>query len=110
MIQNSSNIQNSIVADLLGVEVQSVPRQLSNIASNLTVPVEPGKVLVSAWLLFVVESGQGVESSSYLENLAHFVLKQLFGVAVVVEAELSQVVKLLLDCAVIIETVVEVVN
>ena len=100
---------NSIIKlDLfLGVEGESVPKELANGGSDLDVHVIERFMLVLVWLLLVENSCQGVESTCNLEDGSHLVLQELLWAAVVGEAPVADDVQPLLDLALLVEHVVD---
>ena len=97
------NIGLSIVLDSLGIESEGVSSEFTDVSADLTISIEPGQVLVFVGLFFVVDSGERVKGSGDLEHHTHLILEELLGVAIVVKAELGEVVELLFDIAVVIK-------
>lgn len=79
----------SIFMDVHGswVITESISTNFTNTESYLVVHIEPGEMLVVERLLFIKDGGKLVHGTGDLENFAHFVLKKLLWVAIVVEAE-----------------------
>jgi len=67
-------------------------------------------MLVFEWLLFIKDGGKLVHGTCNLENFAHFVLEKLFWVAIVVEAEVGEIVHVLFNVTVIIKHIVGVIH
>ena len=59
--------------------------------------VELADMLVIGWVLLVVDRSKTVQSSSHLEDVGHFVLEESFTSAVVVEAEVGNVIQVGVD-------------
>ena len=78
--------------DVLWVPSKSVSHQFSNAETDFVMHVEYSNVLVFGWMLLVVDSCKAVECSSDLEDVAHFVLEECFTSAVVVEAEVGDII------------------
>lgn len=60
-------------------------------------------MVVVTWLLLVVDCGESIESTGDLENGVHLVLEECLTTAVVVEAEVGNIIKVLVDLALVVE-------
>ena len=70
--------------------------------------IELALMLVIGWMLLVVDGSETVQSSSHLENVAHFILKKFFSSAVVIKAEVSKIIEVIINLACVIKHKVEV--
>merc|ERR1712127_158753 len=92
------------------VITESISADFTNTESYLVVHIEPCEMLVFKRLLFVEDSSKLVHRASNLENFAHFVLEKLLWVAIVVEAEVGQIVQMLFNVTVVIKHIISVVH
>lgn len=85
--------------NFLGVEGQGPSEHFAYVEADLIVKIEPKMMLVHTGLLIVVDGCEGVERARYLEHFLELILKKLFSAAVVVEAEVRQIIKHFLNSA-----------
>jgi len=102
----------SIFVDVHGswVITESISTDFTNTESNFVVHIEPCEMLVFERLLFVKDGGKLVHGTGDLENFAHLVLEKLLWVAIVVEAEVGEIVHVLFNVTVIIKHIVGVIH
>ena len=96
--------------DFLGVEGQGPSEHFAYVEADLIVKIEPIIMVVDAGLLFVVDGCEGVECACYLEHFLELILEELFSAAVVVEAEVRQIIKHFLNSALGVNIIVDVVE
>ena len=96
--------------DLLWVESKGISHDLANVQSDLIVEIEPQGVLIDEWCLIVVYGCKCIQGACHLENFAQLILKELVPTAIMVEAEAGQVEKQVLNCALGVHVVIDVVS
>jgi len=61
--------------------------------------VKYSDMLVFSWMLLIVDGSKSVQSSCDLEDCGHFILQECFTSAVVMEAEVGDIIKVCVDFA-----------
>ena len=87
----------------LWIPSEHVSHEFSDGETDFAMHVKLSDMLVIGWMLLVVDSSETVQSSSDLENFAHVILQQLFPSAVVVEAEVRDIIQVGVDFAGVVE-------
>ena len=98
----------SPVVDVFWIPSKHVSHEFSNGQTDFVMHVKLSDMLVIGWMLLVVNCGKTVQSSSHLEDFAHPILQESFASAVVVEAEVCNIIQVGVNFAGVVEHEVEV--
>ena len=85
--------------DGLRIPSKSVSHEFSNAETDFVMHVKLSDMLVISWMLLIVDGSKSVQSSSDLEDMSHFILEEGFTSAVVVEAEVGDIIQVSVDFA-----------